>query len=273
MTAPVHSDGIGIVQTDIGTYHLRRLAATGSISLVYQGEAHSGKCVMVKVCCKRSDNRLMLNEQHILARISDPCLPVIIDRFETEDGRVATVFESIEGLNLLEFRSTEKHRGGLANHFHIGWFLEKQLGLLGKLHKEMIVHGDVQPQHLLITPSRHKVHLIDFCFAWCQPSETDRIAAWAEHYSAPEIKHGASAHPGMDIYSLGKCAVYLLGGNPASGTIPTAVGLDSRIRSFIDQMIEPNHLKRPHDAWGLARTMLTLRRKVYGPARWVTLEM
>jgi len=186
---------------------------------------------------------------------------------------MATVFNPIAGIDLLAFRASPKHQNGLSNHFHIGWFLERQLGLLGKLHKAMVVHGNVQPQHLLITPDTHTVSLIDFCYARCHPTARDRIAGWTEHYSAPEIQQGVPPLPGMDIYSLGKCALFLLGGDPTTGTIPRRLGLDGRIQAFIERMIEPNYLKRPQDAWDLARKILGLRRKIYGPPRWVVLEM
>ncbi len=274
MTTATHgAAGIGIVETALHQYRVIRKIGDGEVARVYLGEVigiPTVRHVAVKVPKRAEDNSLMLNEQGVLESVQHEFLPTIIDRFQTEDDRVASVFELVEGLDLQDLRAIPKHRRGIDPHFHIGWFLERQLNLLGVLHKNMVIHGNLQPKHLLIQGSTHKVVLIDFCWARRNPTQWDRIKIFTEHYSAPEIKQDAPPLPGMDIYSLGKCAVYLLGGNPENGRLPAT--LDDRIRQFIEEMIEPNYLKRPRDAWVLARKILKIRREVFGPPQWVELE-
>jgi serine/threonine protein kinase len=96
--------------------------------------------------------------------------------------------------------------------------------VLDYLHEQQVVHRDVQPANILVTPEGN-AYLTNLSLAavpdapldWSMLSEADYLTP----YSAPELKLAqAEAHPSLDIYSLGAVAYHLLSGElPPTGMI------------------------------------------------------
>jgi serine/threonine protein kinase len=260
---------LGTIETKRNRYSLQAKLGKGTLSRVYAALDEAGTEVVIKVVSDEANNTMMLNEIGILKAQKIKLVPEVLDSFKTEDGRIATVFARISGFDVTKIRVADLHRAGTKDFYHLGWLVEHQLGLLRKLHRAMIVHGNIQPQHVMVTPQTHDVQFIDYCFARSHPTPRDRVSMWTDWYSAPEIRDGVPPLPGMDIYSVGKVAVLLAGGNPETGEIPLKSGLDTTFREFIYSMIEPNYLQRPRDAFALAKECWRLRGKIWGPPAWV----
>jgi serine/threonine protein kinase len=264
---------LGMIETKKNRYSLRAKLGKGTLSRVYLAHDKAGTEVVIKVVSNEANNTMMLNEIGILKAQKIKLVPEVLDSFKTEDGRIATVFRRIPGFDVTKIRVADLHRPGTKDFYHLGWLVEHQLGLLGKLHKAMIVHGNIQPQHVMVTPETHDVQFIDYCFARSHPTPRDRISMWTDWYSAPEIRDGVPPLPGMDIYSVGKVAVLLAGGNHETGEISLTAGLDTSFRDFIYSMIQPNYLQRPRDALALAKECWQLRRKIWGPPTWLDFKV
>lgn len=269
MSVATEENLLAIIESDAGCYHIRKLLSQGDIAKLYLASSvgKDPETVVLKVAMKAGDNRLLLNEQKVLAGLEYRALPKILDAFELDDHRVVTVFEYIDGLTLFALRNMPRYKKGLTPHCHIGWIAERALSQLGYLHSNMIVHGNLQPHHLLVNGPQHNVSCIDYCFALRDPLPGDYIEVFTDHYSAPETGNKAAPDPRADIYALGKSLVFILGGDPRNGSLPDDV--DKRIKAFIKKLIVPDPEKRPNDAWALAREILKLRKEVFGPLTWV----
>ena len=261
---------LAVVQAGQNVYSLRELLAEGDVAMVYRASYEDEKGVAHKVCVKiaknTADNELIANEQKILAKLKHVSLPQLIEEFELPDGRAATALSFAEGYNFHQLRDMPIHSNGLKDpDYHIGWILERQLSVLGYLHSCGIVHGSVEPAHLIVQPQTHNVVLIDFCWAVKNPTEKKHIKIAQEFYSAPEVYAKEKPHPGMDIYGLGKSAIYLVGGDPGMSDLPDSI--DRMYGKFLERMKEESTEIRANDAYQLARHLLVIRDEVSGQNR------
>ena len=268
------ADAISILKTRRREYRVRAALAEGTVADVYLGEFDGPDGAVqraaIKIARDPKDNALLINEQKLLGKLRHVSLPELLDVFETKAGQLASVLSYIDGLDGYALRKLKPHRRGLQPRLHIGWILERQLALLGYLHSQMVVHGNIEPGHLLVVPQNHNVALLDYCFALANPGK-EHIRILNDDYSAPETARRGAALPAADIYALGKCAVYLLGGDPAAGALPS--DLDERYARLIESMIEPDPARRANDAWQLAHELVSVREEVDGRRRFVPLDV
>lgn len=263
------SSVITTITTKIHEYRVLQPIATGEVARLYKAEYEDKngqkKCAAIKIALDDKDNKLIRNEQKILkklARVLDPkdavSLPVLIDTFETGDGKAASVLELIDGYDFEALLEHPLYENGLRDPYHIGWILERQLALLGHLHKNMIVHGNIEPRHLMLNPHNHNVVLLDFCFAVDSPEAGDYIHINTPDYSPPEIASKGPPLPQTDLYGLGKSMIYLLGGNPRTGKLPGDI--PEPYVNFIRQLTEYDWEDRANDAWKMAYQLIKIRK-------------
>lgn len=271
-TSQTFPDGppIAIIESPQHTYSLHELIAEGDVAMVYRASYLDEKGVQFQACVKiakdKADNKLLENEQKILGDLHHASLPTIIEGFELGDGRAATVLSFTEGFNLHELREMPTHSSGLKEaDYHIGWILERQLAVLGYLHSRGIIHGSVEPAHLIVQPSTHNVTLVDFCWAVKKPGKKDHIKLAQEYYSAPEVYAKEMPLPAIDIYGLGKSAIYLIGGDPESSDLPDSV--NPMYQKFLERMTEESTEIRANDAYQLAHHLIVIRDEVSGKRR------
>ena len=89
-------------------------------------------------------------------------------------------------------------------------------------------------------------------------------------YTAPEVNKDSTVLPSSDIYSIGKIAIELLGGNIYNNGMPVSV--DAKVRDFIRKMVTTDLSVRPNDAWNLWSELVELRNEVFGTKRFKKLD-
>ena len=73
-----------------------------------------------------------------------------------------------------------------------------------------ISNENLQPSNILVTPSNHKVTITNFKYA--VNFERGSKHNCVHEFSPPEVRDKFKGpHPGVDIYSIGKIGLYLLG--------------------------------------------------------------
>jgi serine/threonine protein kinase len=85
-------------------------------------------------------------------------------------------------------------------------------------------------------------------------------------YSAPEVREKKPPLPAADLYSIGRCLLFLLGGDLTSGEMPTLV--DDRLQRFVRYLTRPSPLQRAQDAWDMFVELERVRAGIYGPHRF-----
>ena len=107
-------------------------------------------------------------------------------------------------------------------------YLKQLVQVLDYAHQQGILHRDLKPGNVLITPSG-QVKLSDFGLARAQDSTlltAEGTLMGTPAYTAPEIFSGAAASAASDLYSLGCMAFEMLTGRtPFRGDSPLALAV------------------------------------------------
>jgi serine/threonine protein kinase len=175
----------------------------------------------------------------------------------------------LEGKDLHSVR--ERYPEGLPSE-PATWIFRRTLSALGYAHSLGVVHGNVTPAHILVSPEDHNIFLVDWCFAAVRPAETgDRFVYLDEVYSPPEVEERRPPLPSSDLFSLARSIVYLLGGDPESETLPE--GIEEPFERLLRYFLRKSAIQRPQDAWQMYQELDILRRELFGEHRFRELEL
>jgi serine/threonine protein kinase len=154
-------------------------------------------------------------EARLLARMHHPALPRVSDHFAEGDGQFL-VMHFIAGDDLAEMIA--KRRGPFPTQEVLTW-ADQLLDALDYLHTHdpQIVHRDIKPQNLKLTP-RGQIILLDFGLAKGQSGEISRVTTSASiygytpNYAPLEQIQGLGTDARSDIYALGATLYHLMTG-------------------------------------------------------------
>lgn len=263
------------VTTARGSYRADALIARGELTSVFAARAAGGDEVALKIASDRADNDLLLNEARVLERLHGAehgarrHLPRLLDQFKTSDGRVGNVLDRLDGLDLTALR--ERLPGGVPAR-HLVWILRRCLATLGWAHARGVLHGNVDPAHILVRPHDHMVWIVDWCYGVVEPATTgDRFKALNEIYSPPEVADRKAPVPASDLYALGKTLFFAAGGDPKTKTLPD--DLDDRFARLLRFLVVESARGRAQDAWQLYLEVDRVREQVWGPHRFEPFEI
>lgn len=196
---------------------LDRPIGIGGMATVYRGvDLRSRRPVALKTLRPEyqrdpTSRQRFRREARAMAFVSHPNLVTIYDLYEEQDGSWV-VMELVEGETLKDL----VQRDGPLPVEAVVLILQQLANALGHLHERNLVHLDIKPQNVMLSPSG-EVKLIDFGLAQRPGDHTEMSGGMAfgtVAYLAPEQARGDSVGAETDVYSLG-CVVYeLLTGQP-----------------------------------------------------------
>ena len=194
-----------------GRYRLQRLIATGGMGQVWEGvDSRLGRRVAIKVLKAEysTDPEFVERfraEARTVAMLNHPGIAGVYDYGETEiDNEGRTAYLVMELVNGEPLNSVIKRAGRLSLR-HALDMLEQTGRALQVAHAAGLVHRDVKPGNILITPTG-QVKLTDFGIAKAVDAvpitQTGMVMGTAQ-YIAPEQALGHDATAASDVYSLG----------------------------------------------------------------------
>ena len=213
-----------------GRYRIKSLIGSGGMANVYKAyDEESQRIVALKVL--KDEHR---GDMEFVRRFEREAQAVLMLSHENivrsydvgeDDGVSYIVLEYVEGKTLKELI---KEEGPLSPKTAVNYACQV-LDALSHAHERGIIHRDVKPQNVIITP-RGKAKLTDFGIARDAAATTRTFAGTnvigSVHYISPEQARGDNATAGSDIYS---CAIMLYemltGSVPFSGDNSVAVAL------------------------------------------------
>jgi serine/threonine protein kinase len=171
----------------------------------------------------RDAERLLTEARTLLSLHPHPNLPLARDDF-FEGERHVLVMDWVDGVDLGAVLA-EHGQPGLPPSTVLRW-LAPVSEALTHLHNTdpTVVHGDVKPANLLLTPTG-RVVLVDFGVS---STRGFRPRGGTPGYRAPEVAGGELPTRAADVYGLAATAFALLTGQPPSGILPTWNDIDDR---------------------------------------------
>jgi len=209
-------------------YQVTHLIARGGMALVYRAQdqllnrAVALKILYPELSADPSFVERFRREAQAAANLSHPNIVPVFDWGE-DRGTYFIVMELIEGQSLAEVL-----RGGITlTASRTAQFAAQVASALGYAHRQGVVHRDVKPGNILITPEA-LVKVTDFGIAQAVASEDHLAEAGSvmgtATYFSPEQAEGAAVDGRSDIYSLGVVMYEMLVGRPPFiGDTPLAV--------------------------------------------------
>jgi eukaryotic-like serine/threonine-protein kinase len=266
-----------------GRYPLDVRIATGGMGEVWRGtDLVMDRPVAVKILRREyADDATFLDrfraEAHSMAALAHPGIAVIHDYGElrlTGASVPYIVMELVPGEPL----STIIDQSGPLTVGRTLHLLAQVADALQAAHEAGVVHRDVKPANLLVTPD-DTVKVTDFGIARAADAlsltRTGTVMGTA-HYLAPELaSRGGLASPSSDVYALGVVLYECLAGHrPFPGDNPVAVALahvqerppqlPEQIPEPVRRLVELAMAKNPQDRIATAAELARQLRALHG---------
>lgn len=145
-------------------------------------------------------------------KLEHPAIAKILE-CDSSSGKTIIASDFAFGVSLAERFRRE-------NTFYVPNAIDIMLKVLDALqyaHSAGIVHGDLRPQDIIISPDS-EVRITDFGFAGvlrASPEISEKLSGRSIKYQAPELAEGAALSPSNDIFAFGTIFYEMLTGKPA----------------------------------------------------------
>lgn len=295
---PSGQSGEVVITTKKRSYYLTEALAEGELFTVYRGyylQDTAPVDVIFKIIKDPADNSFAKKEAEVLKLLySEPNnegrqlkhLPQLIDEFLTAENQRGNILSYLDGYDLEVVKA--KYKKGV-DRKHVVWMLNRFLSVLGYVHSRGVIHGNIMPANLLIRPRDHNLWMIGWGCSVANPEVNGaKFLLFNEDFSAPEIKQRPELPSRMkckspadslyldaifssDIYSVGKCMIYLLGGDVKSNKMPKDVELP--LQRFIQGFVIESPLQRPRDAWEMYAELRKIITALWGPRQFLEFKM
>lgn len=199
-------------------YQLLEKLGTGGMALVYRArDTMLERNVAIKILREDYSRdpefqaRFRL-EAKAAANLSHPNIVTVHD-FGFDHGQLFIVMEHVPGTDLKTYLT---NLGRLRPEDAIPLMVQACAGI-GYAHRAGLVHCDVKPHNMLITPDQ-RLKVTDFgiarALASIHPGEKSNVVWGSPLYFSPEQASGLPPTPASDVYSLGVVLYELLTGQP-----------------------------------------------------------
>ena len=197
-------------------YALQKRVGKGGMAVVY--EAHDlmlERTVAIKILRETFSKDPAFRERFrqeakAAANLAHPNIVTIHD-FGFDAGRLFIIMEHVPGTDL---KTIIEQRGRFTVDEAIPLLVQTCAGL-GYAHRAGLVHCDIKPHNILVTPDQ-RVKVTDFgiarALASIQPHEKTEVVWGSPQYFSPEQADGRAPSPASDVYSLGVIMYEMLTG-------------------------------------------------------------
>lgn len=220
-------------------YLIQQLLGQGGFGRTYLALDHERfdePCVLKEFTVSYQDEALVdkakalfAREASILHQVQHPQIPRFWAAFEWED-RLFLVQDYIQGENYRTLLQYRRDRGETLSEVEVLHLLNHLLPVLAYLHDRQIVHRDISPENLVLSPAKGQAEswaiandytaglpiLLDFGSVKAATSGLSLAPSMTRigkvGYAPPEQLQTGTVHPHSDLYALAATCVVLLTG-------------------------------------------------------------
>jgi len=214
-------------------YRLEERLGSGGMAVVYRArDLTLERAVAIKVLRKNlsanSEFRSRFHQEaKAAANLSHPNIVTVHD-FGFDASQLYIVMEYTPGEDL---KTLMMHKRPFSLTEAIDLIAQACAGL-GYAHRAGLVHCDVKPQNMLVTPDR-RLKVVDFgiarLMAAISPDERSEVVWGSPQYFSPEQATGNAPSPASDVYSLGVILYEMLTGRlPFIAAVPQELARQHR---------------------------------------------
>ncbi len=223
LNADMQSESLAELGPDslVGSYRLVREVGRGGMGVVFEG-THTilPRRAAIKVMHKDLRRQpgmasRMVQEASILEEVRHPGIVRVFECNTLADGRPWIAMELVEGETL----ASRLHYASRLAAVEVATLLAEVADVLAAVHARGVVHRDLKPDNLLLTPTDRDfpLRVIDWGVARLGPCgrlTLDGLTPGTPIYMSPEQATGKNIAAPCDIYSLGVIAYEALAGHP-----------------------------------------------------------
>lgn len=265
---------------------LGRQIAQGKIADVYTGQRARWptELVIIKILRDRKDADTFDNEWEVLqtlhksdARGADDFTMLIPQTVFHGDisagsltGKRVSIFRWISGFQHTFEEVIRAYPQGIPPRASI-WVWRRILEVLSFLHASGFVHGAVLPSHLLVQENDHGVRLVGY---GCSGRANGNFRSVSQTHASFYPQAGRSQlklTPQLDLAMSARCVVALLGGDPASGSVPDAV--PGPLANVLRRVALTDPTNSRESAWDIRTEIGKLADQVYGAPQFIPIVM
>jgi serine/threonine-protein kinase len=197
-------------------YRIENTLGKGGMAVVYQArDLTLERNVAIKVLRQKYSTDPAFREHFhqeakAAANLSHPNIVTVYD-FGYDAERLFIIMEFVPGTDLKQLQG-ERERFDIQQTLTL---MGQACAGVGYAHRAGLVHCDIKPQNLLITPDK-RLKVVDFgiarALASINPGEKSEIVWGSPHYFSPEQAAGNAPSPASDVYSIGVIMYEMLTG-------------------------------------------------------------
>ena len=147
------------------------------------------------------------------------------------------------------------------------WVWRRILEVLSFIHASGMVHGAVLPSHLLVQKNEHGVFLVGYSSAGTESEKFQHISQNFRSFYPKSAKIRLSNQ--LDLAMSAKSVIFILGGNPSTGTLPSTV--PAPLAKIIQRVALRKILHE--DAWSIREELGEIASRVFGAPKFVPIVM
>jgi eukaryotic-like serine/threonine-protein kinase len=249
-----------------GRYDLEREIGRGGMGAVWLGrDTVLGREVALKRIgllpgAATPDLQRAEREARLAARLNHPHVVAVFDLVDDE-GDTWLVMEYVEGITLSGLIA----RDGALTPDQAAPLIRQAADALAAAHAAGIVHRDVKPSNMLVTPDG-EVKLSDFGIARAEADASltrTGLVTGSPAYLAPEVASGSTATEASDVWSLGATLFHALAGRTPYDVSENLMGALYTIvheepprlddAGWLTPVLEHTMTPRPEDRWTTAQ--------------------